>query len=181
MDKPAHITLLKSGDQEAFRLLVRQYQHKVVNTAWGFTHNRQDAEDIAQEVFLYIFRSIKGFREKSSLSTWIYRITVNKSLDFVKSSRRKKRQSELPDVDFQEELGFGGRGDNPEKTMIANEGLKQIYAAIDALPAKQKTAIVLSKQEGLSNDEVAAILKTSRSAVEALIHRAKQQIRTEVK
>lgn len=163
-----------------FRQLVEAYQHRVVNTAFGFTHNLQDAEDVAQEVFLYVYRSIAGFKEKSLLSTWIYRITVNKALDYIKTRQRKKRNAGTPDLSYDEALNMGESTANPEQQMLDNEGLRLLYEAINTLPEKQKKALILSKQEGLSNDEVAAVLKTTRSAVETLIHRAKQQLRKEL-
>jgi len=180
MAKEPDINLLKAGDKEAFRQLIESYQHKVVNTAFGFTHNRQDAEDVAQEVFLYVYRSLTGFKEKSLLSTWIYRITVNKALDYIKARQRKKRNAGTLDLSYDDAFDVSRKEENPEQQMLDKEGLRLLYEAINTLPDKQKKALILSKQEGLSNDEVAAVLKTTRSAVEALIHRAKQQLSKEL-
>ena len=86
---------LINKDQRAFREFIEQNKAKTVNICFGFLHNRQDAEDIAQEVFIELYYSIKNFRKDSSLKTWLYRIAVNKSLDFIKMNKRKKRFGEL--------------------------------------------------------------------------------------
>jgi RNA polymerase sigma factor, sigma-70 family len=85
------IEKLKSGDSETFRLDVEKYQKLVLNCAYKFLRNRESAEDITQEVFIEVFESIRSFKAQSQLSTWIYRIAVTKSLNHIKSLKRKKR------------------------------------------------------------------------------------------
>ena len=86
---------LQRGESEAFRALVEEFKHKIVNTCYRFVMNREDAEDVAQEVFIQVHRSVKNFKGDSSLSTWIYRIAVSKSLDFLKHQKRQKRNISL--------------------------------------------------------------------------------------
>lgn len=172
------IAQLKLGNEMAFKTMVFQYQHKVFNTALGLVQHNNDAEDIAQEVFIQVYKSIQQFRGDAALSTWMYRITVTKSLDFLRSKKRKKRVGIVLQL-FQhnkpvyEVPNFNHPGvvlDNKEKAAL-------LFACIQQLSENQKTAFVLNKIEDLSYAEIAAILKISESAVDALLQRAKQNLR----
>ncbi|MBM3422813.1 MAG: sigma-70 family RNA polymerase sigma factor [Chlorobi bacterium] len=167
-----------SGDR-LFKALVSEHQDMVLNTCYRFVMNREDAEDLAQEVFVEVFRSLDKFREESKLSTWIYRIAVTKSLDHLRRMKRKKRFSSLKRIigidDPAEELPSSS-SDNPEQTLAEKENLAVLQQALNALPENQKTAFLLSKQDGYSNSEIAEILQTSVSAVESLVHRAKKNL-----
>jgi len=162
-----------------FKALVSEHQDMVLNTCYRFVMNREDAEDLAQEVFVEVYRSLDKFREESKLSTWIYRIAVTKSLDHLRRMKRKKRFSSLKRIigidDPAEELPSSS-SDNPEQTLAEKENLAVLQQALNALPENQKTAFLLSKQDGYSNSEIAEILQTSVSAVESLVHRAKKNL-----
>ena len=168
-----------TSTEKLFRQLVDEHQDMVINTCYRFVFNRQDAEDIAQDVFVEVFHSLEQFREESKLSTWIYRIAVTKSLDHLRRINRKKRFSSLKRI-----IGIGdptdnitaSSNDNPPETLERNERARILQDALNTLPESQKTAFLLSKQEGYSNQEIADILKTSVSAVESLIHRAKKNL-----
>lgn len=167
-----------SGDR-LFKSLVSEHQDMVLNTCYRFVMNREDAEDLAQEVFVEVYRSLDKFREESKLSTWIYRIAVTKSLDHLRRMKRKKRFSSLKRIigidDPAEDLPSSS-SDNPEQTLAEKENLAVLQHALNALPENQKTAFLLSKQDGYSNSEIAEILQTSVSAVESLVHRAKKNL-----
>ncbi|HLF34034.1 MAG TPA: sigma-70 family RNA polymerase sigma factor, partial [Cyclobacteriaceae bacterium] len=92
------VGLLRRGDEQAFRQLVEEYQDKVYNTCLGFVRNEEEADDLAQEVFVEVFSSVQSFRGDSKLSTWIYRIAVTKSLELIRSKKRKKRFAVLKSV-----------------------------------------------------------------------------------
>jgi RNA polymerase sigma-70 factor (ECF subfamily) len=171
------IDKLKSGDEAAFRQCVTTYQEKVRNTCFHFVQHAMDAEDIAQEVFVEVFDSIKKFREDAQLSTWIYRIAVNKSLDFIRRKNRKKRFARVISLFGQDEnpINIPAVG-NPQQNMETNERRKLLHWAVSRLPENQQTAITLSKFEELSNREVAEIMGLSLSATEALLHRAKKNL-----
>ncbi|MEI7694846.1 MAG: RNA polymerase sigma factor [Chlorobium sp.] len=164
---------------EMFRNIVAEHQELVLNTCYRFVFNREDAEDLAQEVFVEVFRSFDQFREESKLSTWIYRIAVTKSLDHLRRVKRKKRFSSLKRV-----LGLADAADNiaapsmnnPAEELASSERAKVLQDALDTLPESQKIAFLLSKQDGYSNQEIADILNTSLSAVESLVHRAKKNL-----
>ncbi len=174
--------LQKSGmasKEESFRSLVAEHQEMVINTCYRFVFNREDAEDLAQDVFIEVFRSFEQFREEAKLSTWIYRIAVTKSLDHLRRLKRKKRFSSLKRVIGIEDPAAdiaAPYSDNPAEALAGNEQALVLQEALGTLPDSQKTAFLLSKQEGFSNQEIADILKTSVSAVESLVHRAKKNL-----
>lgn len=175
MEERELIQNIQSGEPEAFRRLYDAFQDHVYNTAMGFLHNSEDAQDITQDVFIELFRSFSSFRGDSRLSTWVYRITVNKSLNLL----RKKRPSLMHRV-------FGtGPGPLPDPTdpqpdpsqTIENKELRlQLTRAIDALPEKQRTAFILDKFEDLSYKEIANVMELSLPAVESLLFRARRQL-----
>lgn len=149
------------------------------NTAIGFVHNVEDAKDITQEVFMEVHRSLERFNHQSSISTWIYRITVNKSLDFLRKKNRQKRFGFLTSI-------FGGEDslkhdkshfEHPGALMENKEKSKYLFAAIETLPEGQKTAFILFHLEELSQKEIAAIMDTTPKAIESLIQRAKAGLR----
>ncbi len=156
----------------------------VINTCYRFVLNREDAEDIAQEVFLEVYRSLDSFRHESKLSTWLYRIAVTKSLDHLRKKKRKKRFSSLKRVigfnDPAEELPLPSNLATPDEVVSENERKQILQNALDSLPDNQKTAFLLSKYDGYSNQEIADIMKTSLSAVESLVHRAKKNLQKQL-
>jgi RNA polymerase sigma factor (sigma-70 family) len=170
---------LRQGDESAFRELVTQFQDRIFNTALGLLQHHTEAEDIAQEVFIQVFKSIQSFKGESLLSTWIYRITVTKSLDHLRSKKRKKRfgflstlfgDNNMPVYEPEDFNHPGVLQENKEDAAI-------LFKMIDKLPENQRTAFVLNKVEDLSYREIAAILNTTESAVDSLLQRAKQNLR----
>jgi RNA polymerase sigma factor (sigma-70 family) len=170
---------LRQGDESAFRELVTQFQDRIFNTALGLLQHHTEAEDIAQEVFIQVFKSIQSFKGESLLSTWIYRITVTKSLDHLRSKKRKKRfgflstlfgDNNMPVYEPEDFNHPGVLQENKEDAAI-------LFKMIDQLPENQSTAFVLNKVEDLSYREIAVILNTTESAVDSLLQRAKQNLR----
>lgn len=172
--------MTKSGTSQIdFKSLVESHQEKVRNTCFRFLKNREDADDVAQEVFIQVYESLGHFRDDSELSTWIYRIAVNKSLDFIRKKKRKKRFAQLTSLfgfsEEKEEIVLPADG-NPQEDMEKKERKQILDSALDQLPENQQTVITLSKYEGFSNKEIATIMELSLSAVEALMHRAKKNL-----
>lgn len=168
-----------------FQSIVENLQEKVRNTCFRYVNNVEDADDIAQEVFIQVYESMTHFREESQISTWVYRIAVNKSLDFLRSKKRKKRFGQLTSLfkssgEDEEIIEIPSYG-TPEKELEDKERKEILDWALSKLPDNQKTAIILSKYEGFSNKEIAEIMDMSLSAVEALMHRAKKNLQSHLK
>lgn len=154
-------------------LLYEKHVKQVYNLALQYVQNVNDAEEITQDVFLAAHKSLDKFRSESNHSTWLYRITINKSLDFLKAKRRKKRffwfTGELTENDSIEFEHPGVLIENKEETAF-------IFSCINELPDNQKTALILNKIERLSLAEIAGIMELSPKAVESLVQRAKTNL-----
>jgi RNA polymerase sigma-70 factor (ECF subfamily) len=173
------ITELKRGDEAAFQALVSSRQNLVYNTVLGFLQNQEDAEDVTQDIFIKVFESIHQFKGDSSLTTWIYRIAVTSSFEFLRRKKRKKR------FGFMSPL-FGDQNEqtieiadfyHPGIALDQRENASMLFKAIKKLPENQQIAFLLNKVEGLSYQDVSKVMNTSLSAVESLIHRAKINLR----
>lgn len=181
MEEDELLLKLKSGDKSAFNDLVNEYSAIVLNTCYRFLLDREDAEDVSQEVFLEVYQSIRSFRGDSKLSTWIYRIAVTKSLDEIKKRSRKKRLSSFAKVlHIDDVVNWLGGGTMPDKSIMESEKLKEVMEALEILPDNQRVAFTLSKIDGYSNSEIAAIMNVTTIAVESLVYRAKKSVTTEL-
>ncbi len=170
---------LRNGDEAAFKFLVKNYQDRVYNTAIGIVQNAEDAQDVAQEVFIQVFRSIHSFKEESKLSTWIYRITTSRALDLLRSRKSKKRFGFLQRLfgDSNETLYELPDFNHPGVALDRKENAALLFKAISQLPENQKIAFTLHKLEDLSYQEISEVMRTSVAAVESMMHRAKQNLR----
>ena len=170
---------LINGRADAFRELVERHQHKLINICYRFVHNKSEAEDLAQETFLEVYRSIDRFRGKSSLSTWIYRIAISKSVDYIRKQSRQKRGGKLRALLRLDDSAVdipAPASTVPDTAMEQKERRRVLQAALASLPEKQHIAFVLSKYDGLSYREIANTMNTTVSSVESLIHRAKKNL-----
>jgi RNA polymerase sigma-70 factor (ECF subfamily) len=163
------LTLVAAGDQPAFEQLVLRHQGKVFHLAYRFTSNRQDAEDLAQEVFIKIWKFARTFKGQSAFSTWLYRLAVNTCLNY---RQKKKIETEpLPLLgDFAAETSVAGA------EIITRERESLLNKALNELPVRQKMALILANFEGKSYEEIAAIMEVSLSAVETLLFRARHNL-----
>jgi RNA polymerase sigma factor (sigma-70 family) len=154
-------------------LLYEKYAKQVYNLALQYVQQVNDAEEITQDVFLAAHKSLDKFRNESNHGTWLYRITINKSLDFLKAKKRKKRffwfTNELSENDSVEFNHPGVLIEHKEETAF-------IFSCINELPDNQKTALILNKIEQLSIAEIAGVMELSAKAVESLIQRAKTNL-----
>lgn len=172
------------GNRDRFRVLVERYKSLVFRTCMGFVHDKNDADDLTQDVFIQVFQSLHSFKGEAKFSTWIYRISVNASLNRTRKNSRnqaliridtlfgpgKEKEKQLPVFDTE----------NPETILIKLEDSKWVQDALDSLPENQRTAIILSKYDDLSQKEISEIMKTTEGAVEALIQRAKVNLRVKL-
>jgi RNA polymerase sigma-70 factor, ECF subfamily len=177
MNEEAIIKGLADKDEQAFHEMVRSFQKNVYHTCLGFVHNEKDAEDISQEVFIEVHRSIGKFRGDSKLSTWIYRIAVNKSLNYLRKHKHNRVMYSIdqmfkgPQDDAAQE-GFAEPGKN-DQDLEKKELSKVLQKAIHSLPKNQQIAFNFSKFDDMPYLEIAEVMDISLSAVESLIHRAK--------
>ncbi len=182
LEEEKFIAALREGKNQAYGQLLDEYQQKVFGTCISFVPNQEDAEDIAQEVFVEVFNSIGKFKGDSKLSTWIYRIATNKCLEFIRKKNTKKRfgfmqsllGNDLPidrSSNFTEFNHPGIQLENKEKSEI-------LFAAINKLPEAQRIVYTLNKIDDLSYQEVSEITEKSVSSIESLLFRAKKNLKT---
>lgn len=180
------VARIRGGERELFSVLADRYKGMLYRTCMGYLHNSDEAADLTQEIFLQAYLSLSGFRGDSSLSTWFYRIAVNAALNRIRQYRRSpflntngsiskgqgkdagQAEAEIPDFD------------DPETILIRDEHRIWLGKLLDTLPDSQRTALVLSKYDELSQKEIAEIMETTESAVEALLIRAKRNLRERI-
>jgi RNA polymerase sigma factor (sigma-70 family) len=170
---------LKNANEAAFRQLVEQHQDRIFNTVIGIVQNAEDAQDVAQEVFIQVYRSINNFKGESKLSTWIYRIATTRALDLLRSRKSKKRFGFLQRLlgENNEPLHEIPDFNHPGVALDRKENAAKLFRAIDKLPENQRVAFTLHKLEDLSYQEISEVMNTSVPAVESLMHRARQNLR----
>ncbi|MGL1884926.1 MAG: RNA polymerase sigma factor [Reichenbachiella sp.] len=170
------LELFGSDSKQAFDALFKAYSSMVFNVCLNFLQNTEDAEEIAQDVFIDAFKNISKFNQHSSLKTWIYRIAVNKSMEKIRYRNRKKRFGiflSISDANHTESLICNHPAIEEEKVELAS--LLQVQ--IEKLADKQREAFIMHHVEGLSYQEISEIMKTSLSSVESLIFRAKRKLK----
>ena len=161
-----------------FQSLYNQYKVLVYNVALHYVQNSEDAEEITQDVFVQVYHSMHKFENNSTFKTWIYRITINKSLDFIKHKKSKKRFFIFGQrSDSEKELENISSFEHPGIAMEHQEDAAILFKTINELTENQRTAFILSKLDGLSNPEIATIMEVSISSVESLIFRAKTTLK----
>lgn len=172
------ILKLKLGDESAFKVLVTNYQNKVYNVVLHILHHATDAEDAAHETFIQVYESISGFKEASSLSTWIYKIAIRKALEKIRKQKvRQKLQLMMPWWMPAEQNSIEALWLNPEIKFENKEQAKMIFKAIANLPNNQRIVFTLIRLQGMKHLEVSEIMKLSVKAIESLLTRAKENLK----
>ena len=173
--KPDDITLQRAieGDVQAFEALVELYQHRVYGVCLRMLCNDQDAQDAAQETFIKVYRSIGSFKQQAQFSTWIYRIAVNTSLDYL----RRRRVTASFDAMVEEGFDAPSDADTGDRALEKQFEREQIDAAIASLPEDQRAVIVLRDVQGLSYEEVAGAVQTNLNTVKSRISRGRRALR----
>jgi RNA polymerase sigma factor (sigma-70 family) len=169
------VAALKEGNQSAWTMLIDEYKEKVFKTALSYIPFSDEAEDLAQEVFIEVYKSISNFREDASLSTWIYRITINKAINYLKKNR--KYHSAKPIEDYEIFEASKSSDQNEAAGLIQQkEHRKIIQMAIQQLPSRQAKVFIMHKIEGRPYKEISELLDISISSVESLMHRARNSL-----
>ena len=173
MDETELILKFKQGDKFAFRQLVEKYQDSVINTCYRFLRNKEEAEEVAQEVFLKVYLSFNTYQPKTKFSTWLFKIVMNSCLNKL----RDKKKFSLSRLD--EDLHASSEN-QPDKSLEQEELRMLVRNAVDSLPENQRTVILLNQYENFSYQDMAKILDCSVSAIESRLFRAKESLRTKL-
>lgn len=174
---------VQQGDKAAFNLLVRKYQHRLMNLVSRYVSNHGDVADVVQEAFIKAYRALPGFRGESAFYTWLYRIAVNSSKNYLVATGRKPPSS---DVDAEDAESYEGSdalkvGDSPEKLLLSEEIRQVVFDTIEQLPDELRTAITLRELDGLSYEEIAEIMGCPIGTVRSRIFRAREAIDQKLK
>ena len=172
------IERIQRGDKNAFNLLVRKYQHKVVSLVSRYVNNPGDIPDVAQEAFIKAHRALPDFRGESAFYTWLYRIAVNTAKNYIVAQGRRPPDM---DVDSQDAETYDGAESlhevaNPENLMLSDEIRAEVASALASLPEDLRTAITLREIEGLSYEEIAEVMECPVGTVRSRIFRAREAI-----
>lgn len=178
----AVVAQVLAGDKEAFRLLVDRHTRSIYGVAYRMTGTQQDAEEIVQETFLRAYKSLYRFELRSSFSTWLYRIAVNRSLDFLKAKKMtdtyqlSNNLSSGPEEDDRE-IQIAAADPGPDRLLLSTEARQKIAQAIEMLSPAERVAFTMRHMEGKSIEEISKALNVRASAAKNSIFRAVQKIR----
>ena len=174
---------IAKGDSSAFEILVRRHQHSVLNFIYRFIGDRVEAEDLAQELFLRVWRSAATYKPKAKFTTWLYRITTNLCINKLKSARLRKwfivslSREERQSSEYQSFPERSEKAPSPEYLLLEAERKQLILNALQQLPTAQRMALILKRYDGLSYQEIAHIMGRSVSPIDSLMIRAKKNLR----
>jgi RNA polymerase sigma-70 factor (ECF subfamily) len=176
---------VKAGDESAFNYLVQKYRRPMVNFMYRMAHNAAGAEDLAQEVFLRIYRSRESYQASAKFTTWLYRIATNLAVNHARDTRHERPENQVS-LDEPEE-GSGRALDLPDATPSVEENLMQrerlaaIRQRVQALPERQRVAVVMHKYQQMDYRQIADVLKLSESATKSLLFRAYETLREQLR
>lgn len=174
---------VQEGEKKAFDILVRKYQHKVVNLISRYVYDSSEVFDVAQEAFVKAYRALPNFRGESAFYTWLYRIAINTAKNYLVAQGRRLP---IANVEAQEAEQFEGESslkeyDTPENLLLKDDIEKTVFSAIDQLPDDLRTAITLREMEGLSYEEIAEAMACPVGTVRSRIFRAREAIDKKLK
>src|ERR1700688_3093989 len=176
---------VKAGDEQSFELLLRKYRIPLVNFLYRMVRDTAVAEDLAQEVFLRVYRARQGYAPSAKVTTWMFRIDTNLALNSVRDNRHRKMDISMDQTvdmgeDEQRPMEVPDRAPSVEQELVARCRAELIMKAIHTLPEKQRAAVLLHKYQELDYDEIARVLDCSESALKSLLFRAYETLRVEL-
>ena len=178
---------VKAGDERSFELLLQRYRTPLVNFLYRMVRAREEAEDLAQEVFLRVYRARQHYVPSAKFTTWLFRIATNLALNSVRDNRHQRMEISLDapvtvDAEDGDEkaMDIAEKHPNIEQYMVEEARKKMIRHAIDKLPEKQRAAVLLHKYQELDYGDIAKILECSESALKSLLFRAYETLRVEL-
>lgn len=179
LEQDAELMLrVRDGDSVSFGLLLERHRGPVIHFVYRMVLNRAVAEELAQEVFLRVYRSRASYEPTAKFTTWLFRIAAHLALNWIRDRKNEKNQERLDD-DSQQGIGLQVADLRPtvEQTLVGNVRLQEVRRAIEALPSKQRAAVVMHKYHEMEYSQIAKILQCSESAVKSLLFRAYETLR----
>jgi RNA polymerase sigma-70 factor, ECF subfamily len=176
---------VKAGDQSAFDYLVQKYRRPLVSFMYRMARNTAAAEDLAQEVFLRVYRSRESYEASAKFTTWLYRIATNLAVNHARDTRHERPEVTVsldePDDDTGTTLELPDSHLTAEQAMVRRERMLAIRAKVEALPEQQKLAVIMHKYQQMDYKQIADVLKKSESATKSLLFRAYETLRDQLK
>ena len=182
MDEKSIIEQVLAGDNDAFGQLVQEYQTKVYNLALRMCGSQDDAFDLSQEAFFRAWRNLPGFQFDSSFSTWLFRLTVNICLDWLRAKKRRPTVSltTINDEDEELQLNVPDPGMSPEELLLAAEDRAELTRALNELPVEYREILTLRAINDMSYTEIAEVLKLREGTVKSRLSRARNALRNKL-
>ena len=176
---------VKAGDDSAFDYLVQKYRRPMVNFMYRMAHNAAAAEDLAQEVFLRVYRSRAGYEASAKFTTWLYRIATNLAVNHARDTRHERPENmaslDEPDQETGTTMDVADANPSAEQAILQRERLAAIRQRVQALPERQRMAVVMHKYQQMDYKQIADVLKLSESATKSLLFRAYETLRGQLK
>ena len=176
---------VKAGDESAFEYLVQKYRRAMVGFMYRMSHNVAAAEDLAQEVFLRVYRSRSGYEASAKFTTWLYRIATNLAVNYARDTRNERPEKmaslDEPDEETGRTIDVADATPTAEQEMLHRERLTAIKQKVMALPERQRVAVLMHKYQSMDYKEIAKVLKLSESATKSLLFRAYETLRESLK
>jgi len=176
---------VKAGDQSAFDFLVQKYRRPLVNFMYRMARNTAAAEDLAQEVFLRVYRSRQSYEATAKFTTWLYRIATNLAVNHARDTRKDRPEVTLsldePDEETGSTMDVADTTITAEEALVRRERLAAIRGKVEALPERQKLAVIMHKYQQMDYKQIADVLKLSESATKSLLFRAYETLREQLK
>jgi RNA polymerase sigma-70 factor, ECF subfamily len=176
---------VKAGDDSAFDFLVQKYRRPIINFMYRMAHNTAAAEDLAQEVFLRVYRSRASYEASAKFTTWLYRIATNLGMNYSRDTRHERPENIMnldePDEETGQSPDLADKTPSVEEEIMQRERLKAIRQKVEALPERQKMAVLMHKYQQMDYRQIADVLKLSESATKSLLFRAYETLRTQLK
>ncbi len=176
---------VKAGDESAFDFLVQKYRRPLVSFMYRMARNAAAAEDLAQEVFLRVYRSRQTYEASAKFTTWLYRIATNLAVNHARDTRHERPEVTVsldePDEDTGTTLDVADSTVSVEEALVRRERMLAIRAKVEALPERQKLAVVMHKYQQMDYKQIADVLKLSESATKSLLFRAYETLREQLK
>jgi len=176
---------VKAGDQAAFEYLVQKYRRPMVSFMYRMARNTAAAEDLAQEVFLRVYRSREGYEASAKFTTWLYRIATNLAVNHARDTRHERPEVTVsldePDEESGTTIELPDGGLNAEQMMVRRERMLAIRRKVEALPELQRLAVIMHKYQQMDYKQIAEVLKKSESATKSLLFRAYETLREQLK